>query len=120
MLRSLTVALMFALCAGSLATAQTNVAGTWTVMTFTEQGATEATMTLEQEGDTLKGNLEAPQAVLTLEGTITGDDIKLTSEFDAQGQIILITFTGKVDGSTMKGLLDFGGFGGGDWSAVKN
>ena len=120
MLRSLTVALIFALCAGSLATAQTNVAGTWTCTIATDQGITDATMTLEQEGDNLKGNLESPQGELTLEGTITGDDITLTSEFDAQGQIILITFTGKVDGSTMKGLLDFGGFGGGDWSAVKN
>ncbi len=51
MLRSLTVALMFALCTGSLATAQTNVAGTWTVMNFTEQGDTDATMTERKYGE---------------------------------------------------------------------
>ncbi len=120
MLRSLTVALIFALCAGSLATAQTNVAGTWTLMVVTEQGNNDATMTLEQEGDKLKGTLGSPQGESPIEGTITGDDIKLTGEIDAEGQLILLSFTGKVDGSTMKGVLDLGGFGFGDWSAVKN
>ncbi len=120
MLRSLTVALIFALCAGSLAIAQTNVAGTWTLMIVTDQGGNDATMTIEQEGDKLKGTLGSPQGELLLEGTVTGDDIKLTAEVDAQGQMILLSFTGKVDGSTMKGALDLGGFGFGDWSAVKN
>ncbi len=120
MLRSLTVALIFALCAGSLATAQTNIAGTWTLTLFTDLGTTEATMTFEQEGDELTATLVSEQGELVLVGTITGDDIELIGEIDAQGQVLVLTFTGKVDGSTMKGALDFGGFGGGDWSAVKN
>ena len=120
MLRSLTVALIFALCAGLLATAQTNVAGTWTLMVVTDQGNNDATMTLEQEGDKLKGKAASPEGEFSLEGTITGDDINMTGEFDAQGQMILLSFTGKVDASTMKGTLALDGFTFGNWSAVKN
>ncbi len=120
MLRSLTVALIFALCAGSLATAQTNIAGNWTFTIVSDQGTNDATVMLEQEGDKVKGTLGSPLGELPLEGTITGDDINMTGEFDAQGQMILLSFIGKVDGSTMKGTIDFGGFGGANWSAVKN
>ena len=74
-------------------------------------------MVLEQKGDMLKGTVgEAP-----VEGAITGNDIEMTFEFDEpQVGPLTLSFTGTVDGSGMKGTVDFGGFASGSWTAVKN
>ena len=117
MLRSLTVVALITLCGGLLAIAQTDVSGSWTLTISSEQGSNPSPMMLEQDGDMLKGTVgDAP-----VEGTITGNDITLTYDIDTPeiGPLTL-SFTGMVDGSNMKGTVDFGGFASGDWTAVKN
>ncbi len=116
MLRSLTVVALVTLCGGLLAIAQTDVSGSWTLTISSEQGSNPAPMMLEQDGDRLKGTAgEAP-----IEGTITGNDITLTYEVDSQVGPLTLSFTGMVDGSNMKGTVDFGGLASGSWTAVKN
>ena len=71
MLRSLTVAVLITLGCGLLAIAQTDVSGSWTLTITSDQGSNDAPMTLEQDGDMLKGTFgEQP-----IEGTVTGSDI---------------------------------------------
>ena len=41
-------------------------------------------------------------------------------EVDAGGAFLEITLVGTVDGDEMTGTLDFGGYGGGDWTAKRN
>ena len=41
------------------------------------------------------------------------------AEVDAGGAFIEITIEGTVDGDEMMGTLDFGGYGGGDWTAKR-
>ncbi len=117
MLRSFTVAVLITLGGGLLAIAQTDVSGSWTLTITSDQGANPSPMMIEQEGDMLKGTIgEAP-----LEGSITGSDIKLSYEIDApQIGPLTLSLTGMVDGSDMKGTVDFGGFASGSWTAVKD
>ena len=45
--------------------------------------------------------------------------MKFTFTFPVDGQPLLITMTGKVDGDAIAGKADFGGFAEGDWSAKR-
>lgn len=99
--------------------AQTDVSGNWDVEFDTEQGATSATMTLQQDGEKLTGEMATDQGTLAFEGTITGDKVAWLVEVDAGGQFIEITLEGTVDGDQMMGTLDFAGYGGGDWTAKR-
>ena len=49
----------------------------------------------------------------------TGSDMKFAFTFPVDGQPLLITMTGKVDGEAITGKADFGGFAEGDWSAKR-
>ena len=100
-------------------TAQTNVTGEWT-MTFTsDQGDQSAALTLEQDGETLTGSLSSEIGVTEFEGTITGNMLKWVLEVDAGGQFLEITMEGTVEGDEIAGTADFGGYGGGEWTAVR-
>ena len=99
--------------------AQTDVTGKWNMTFDTDQGTTTATMTLQQDGDTLTGELVSDQGTLEFEGTITGDTLEWVMEVDAGGAFIEIAMDGTVDGDEMVGTADFGGYGGGDWTATR-
>ena len=118
MLRSLTVAVLITVAGGLFAIAhvQTDVSGNWTLTIISDQGSNPAPMMLEQEGDMLTGTFgEAP-----LEGTITGNEITMTFEIESPVGPMTLSFTGMVDGSDMKGTVDFGGLASGTWTAVKD
>ena len=117
MLRSFIAVVLIALGGGLVAIAQTDVSGSWTLTITSDQGSNPSPLMLEQEGEMLTGKAgEAP-----VKGTITGNDITMTYDIDApQIGALTLTFTGMVDGSDMKGTVDFGGFASGSWTAVKN
>lgn len=99
--------------------AQTDVTGKWNMTFDTDQGTTTATMTLTQDGEKLTGGLVSDQGTLEFEGTITGDKLEWVMEVDAGGAFIEIAMEGTVDGDEMMGTADFGGYGGGDWTAKR-
>ncbi len=100
-------------------TAQTDVTGKWDMTIDTDQGAAPGTLTLTQDGEKLTGELASDQGTLEFEGTIIGDKVAWVAEVDAGGAFIEITVEGTVDGDQMMGTLDFGGYGGGDWTAKR-
>jgi hypothetical protein len=51
---------------------------------------------------------------------VIGSDIKFTFTISFQGTPLPITLSGKVDGATMAGKADFGGFAEGDWTAKRS
>ncbi len=99
--------------------AQTNVAGEWTINIDTEQGAQSAELTLTQDGEKLTGTLVSEMGTLEFEGTIMGNELKWVMEVDAGGAFLEIAMAGTVDGDTITGTLDLGGYGGGDWTATR-
>jgi hypothetical protein len=116
-----TWAVVFALLlvAAPFTLAQAGVAGAWTLTFQTDQGAIDADMTLKQDGQKVTGSLVSPQGEAPIEGTFTDGKLLLSMSVDAQGQALVITFNGALEKDTLKGDVDFGGFGSAQWSATR-
>lgn len=100
--------------------AQTSVTGDWDVTIQSPQGTNTVLVTFKQDGEKVSGIFKSPQGELPFEGgALTGNDLKFSVTINAQGNSIIISMTGKVDGATMTGKADFGGFGEGDWSGKR-
>ena len=56
---------------------------------------------------------------IPIEGTIKGAALTFSAKVSAQGQEIVLTFSGTVDQDSMKGTVDFGGMGSADWTGVR-
>jgi hypothetical protein len=103
-----------------LASAQTTVAGSWDVTINSPQGANTSLVVFKQDGDKVSGVLKGRAGELPFEGgTLTGNDLKFSFTINTQGMQLPITLTGKVEGDTMSGKADFGGFAEGDWTAKR-
>lgn len=48
-----------------------------------------------------------------------GHPRRMSLTVDAQGQVLTITFSGVLEKDTLKGAVDFGGFGAATWSATR-
>lgn len=97
--------------------AQTNVAGDWELTITSPQGERTTPVTLKQDGEKITGMFKSPAGEVPLEGKITGNDLTLTFTLSFQGQPLPITMTGKVDGASIAGKADFGGFAEGEFTA---
>ena len=96
-----------------------SVAGDWDVTVQSPQGTNTVLVTLKQDGEKLDGLFKSPLGELPFTGTLTGNEMKFNFMFPVDGQPLAITMTGKVDGETITGKADFGGFAEGDWSAKR-
>ena len=101
--------------------AQTDITGDWDVTVVSPQGPNTTPVTFKQEGDKVSGMFKSPQGTLPFDsGKITGNDLTFTFTISFQGNSLPITLTGKVDGASMAGAADFGGFAQGEWSAKRS
>ena len=107
--------------AGS-ATAQADIAGSWTFEVESPQGPSTRSMELEQDGSTVTGTTTAGGgATVDVSGTVDGNAVELSYTLDAAAVgALTITVTGTVDGSTMSGTLDYGGMASGSFTARKD
>ena len=92
------------------------VAGVWELSMEGRQGAFTQTMTIEQNGDKIKGALKGPRAEAPLEGTVKGNKISFTVKRDTPRGEVTLEYTGTVDGDSMKGTLSTPA-GSRDWTA---
>jgi hypothetical protein len=103
-----------------LASAQTSVAGNWDVTINSPQGANTSLVVFKQDGDKVSGVFKGRAGELPFEGgTLTGNELKFSFTINAQGMQLPITLIGKVEGETISGKADFGGFAEGDWTAKR-
>ena len=112
--------LAIVLLAAPYVAAQSAVAGGWKMTFQTDQGAVEADMMLKQDGQKVTGTLTSPQGEAPMEGTFTDGKLLMNLTVDAQGQVLTITFSGVLEKDTLKGDVDFGGFGAATWSATRS
>ena len=96
-----------------------NVTGNWKLTVESQNGTTNPSVTLKQEGEELTGTYKGRFGESPLKGTVKGSEIKFTVKVDAQGQEVLIDYSGKLEGETMKGTVKFGDFGDGTFSGKK-
>jgi len=106
-------------CVPATAFAQTNVAGDWQMTITSPQGTRTTAISLKQEGEKITGMFKSPAGELPVEGSVTGNDLKLAFTINFQGQPMPITMNGTVDGESIAGKADFGGLAEGDFSAKR-
>jgi hypothetical protein len=120
MIRVPSIALSLALFAAAPAFSQTTISGDWDVTVNSPQGANTTLVTFKQDGEKISGVFRSPRGELPFEGgTLTGGELKFTFTITTQGMQLPITLTGKIEGETMAGKADFGGFAEGDWTAKR-
>ncbi len=98
-----------------------NLTGDWEIILKTPQGDFPVKVTIKQEGEKLSGLARGPLGVRSapVQGTIQGREVKAGCLIRMDNNDIQITLTGEVDGDSIKGKADFGGFAEGVWTAKR-
>jgi len=112
-------AVLFATLLVAPAAAQINLTGDWDMTIESPQGTNTVKVTLTQDGEKVSGLFKSEMGELPFTGTLVGVDLKFAFAIPIQGQSLDIAVTGKVDGATLAGKMQFGGFGEGDWTAKR-
>ena len=113
-------ALAFAFILTAPALAQSSpAAGDWDVTLNTPGGPRNFKATFKIDGEKLTGALKREAGELPIQGTAKGKEVKFSYTVKYQDNDLLITMTGTVDGDSIKGAADFGGFAQDEWSAKR-
>ncbi len=114
----LSVCLMIAGAAAAAAQKST-VAGEWDASMNTPGGARPFGLVFKVDGEKVTGTVKRNDGELPVQGTIKGSDLTFSYTINYNGHDLVLTFTGKVTGDTIKGNVDFGGNGGDEWNAKR-
>jgi hypothetical protein len=85
-----------------------SAAGAWQLQVETGQGTGTPSFTFKQDGETLSGQYKGLFGEAPITGTLRGADITFSVKVSGQGQELTITYSGTVEGDTMKGKVSFG------------
>ncbi|MCA1563308.1 MAG: hypothetical protein LC753_09425 [Acidobacteria bacterium] len=120
-MRTLLIAVISAAALAPPALAQTaDATGKWSMTLNTPRGPNTVPLVLKKEGETLTGTLTGPQGEeLPIAGTQKDTAVSLSFTVQTSDGTIPVMMTGTQDGDAMKGTVDFGGRGTGDWSATR-
>ena len=119
MSRCFLLILFAVVCAISILGQGGGVAGSWDVTLNSPQGTFNLQFNLKQDGEKVTGVVKSQRGELPLEGTLKDKEVTLKWTTKYQENDLPITLTGALDGSTMKGTADYGGFAQGDFSAKR-
>jgi hypothetical protein len=98
-----------------------DILGNWDVTVTTGQGPqTSAPLLLKMEGDQIVGTFSSPQGDQGVEAAVKEKAVTIWFSVRTQNGPINITMNGTADGDTMKGSMDFGGRGQGQWLAKRS
>ena len=106
-----TVAASFTGGATQVSAQAVDLTGTWSMEVTTDQGTTTPSMTLEQHGDHLIGRYSSETlGNADLEGSVTGNQLRLAFEADLQGQAVPVVYVATIDADgVMSGTIDVAG-----------
>lgn len=97
-------AMAFALGFAAYAQEPAKVAGTWEVASQGPQGPITQTLTIEQDGQKIKGTLKGQRGETAFEGTVKGNKLSWSvKRQNPQGAEMVIDYAATVDGDSMKG-----------------
>jgi hypothetical protein len=126
-MKSRTCLLAFALTCGALllrtgsviaADEPAKVTGSWEMSIETPRGTMTQTLTLQQDGNTLKGTLKGQRGEAPVTGSVTGNKISFTVTRDTPNGSFTIEYSGTVDGDSMTGTAHSERFDG-KWTAKR-
>lgn len=96
--------------AGVLAAQEVDVSGTWNMTVESQQGRTNPTVTLEQDGQSLTGQYSSEtlgDAEVT--GSVDGNEVTFSFTANVGGQSVPASYTATVEGDEMSGNLTLAG-----------
>jgi hypothetical protein len=97
-----------------------DILGSWDVSVSTGQGqGTSAPLVLKKEGDKIVGTFSSPQGDQAVEASVKERAVTIWFSVRTQNGPISITMSGTAEGDGMKGTMDFGGRGQGQWLATR-
>lgn len=118
MKKSMAVGLAFTLTL--VAFAVVNVGGDWKITMQSPRGERTNDMKIVQDGKKLTVTISSPRGDATFEGTIKESDVTWSGTREGMnGESYTITYTGKVDGDTMKGMVQRGNRSEMEWTASR-
>src|SRR5262245_16231275 len=90
--------------------AAADIVGDWVMTTVSPISETSNPMEVKKDGDALKAVAKGDAGELAYDKvTLKGSDVTLVLTINYEGSPMTITYTGIVEGKTMKGDADFGG-----------
>jgi len=96
-----------------------SASGDWEITISAPTGTRTVQATIQQAEEKLSGTLRGSRGELPLEGSIKGKEVKVTYTIQFEGNPMVVTMTGDLDGDSIKGGADFGGLATGEWSAKR-
>ena len=119
-MKNIALALVVGLVAsGTLVAEPANVAGKWNAALQLETITGHPVLTFKQDGEKITGTYEGRYGEFTLKGTIKEKKIEFTVTMLAEGTQTQGYFAGTVDGDTIRGTVEFEGAGEGTWTAAR-
>jgi hypothetical protein len=97
----------------------TGAAGDWDVELNTPGGVRNLKATFKIEGEKLTGSIKGERGDLPIEGSVKGKEVKFSYTIKYMDNDLLITMSGNLEGDSIKGAVDFGGFAQDEWSAKR-
>ena len=97
-----------------------SAAGIWHLEIQTPQGTGTPTFTFKQDGESLSGQYKGLFGEAPVTGTLKGVAITFNVKVKAQDQDMTITYTGTIEGDTMKGKVGFGDAGEGTFTGKRS
>jgi hypothetical protein len=94
-----------------------DVAGNWRVEFVIPKGEMGVTMTINQRGEKLTGQVVNEDGEFPLTGSVSGDTVTVTWTVPDDGKPLDITMVGTVEGEYITGTARLGNVGEGDLSA---
>jgi hypothetical protein len=118
---ALCCAVLFSFVMVAQAQAPAKVAGTWEMTNQGRNGVVTNTLTLTQDGGTLKGTMKGMNGMdIPLEnGTVSGNSIDFTVTRMGRNGEVKVEYKGTVDGDTIKGTF-MQGENSVDWTAKRS
>lgn len=95
------------------------VAGTWEMTSQGRRGTRTQTLTIQQDGSTIKGMVKGERGEAPLEGSVTGNKINFKITRETPNGSFTIEYTGTVDGDSLKGTSHSERFDG-EWNAKRS
>ena len=96
------------------------VAGTWEMTSEGRSGPMTQTMTITQDGGSIKGTMTGRRGDAPLEGTVTGNKLSFTVKRQTQnGDTFVMEYTGTVEGDSIKGNVHSERFGDREFTAKR-
>lgn len=92
--------------------------GTWAMSVETPRGTMTQTLTIQQDGGTIKGTLKNQRGDAPLAGSVTGNKVSFTVKRETPNGTFTLEYSGTIDGDSMQGTVHSERFDG-KWTAKR-